>query len=724
MMHENIDQEIINPLNYFMDKDEQAVSEPKPRKSARPSGRKPQGIFITATDTGVGKTVCTQVLGVLLKNRGLRIGVIKPVQCGGRDAAYLKKVLHLKESPEEINPFRADEPLSPHLAFQRQKIRFDRQRVLSLYQEIQRRCDYVLVEGAGGLMVPITENYLMIDLVRDLGLDVVVVARPDLGTINHTLLTVCQAQGQGIGVRGILFNQAKKPGRGDHLSEQTNPDIIHRISRIPILGLVPHMSCLDNQTIQKQCSLKIDVRPLMGEFSRPDSRRWAGWDKEYIWHPFTQMKDWLKEDPLIVRRARGHYLEDVNGKKYLDGISSLWVNVHGHGREEIDAAIRQQLNEVSHSTLLGSSNTAAVELAKKLIEIAPRGLKKVFYSDNGSTAVEVAVKMAYQYWQNTGHKSKTKIAHLENAYHGDTLGSVSVGGIGLFHKVFNRLTFKTVRINFPDFYRVPPGKNYPNYTEECLDEMEKIFAHKADEIAALVVEPIVQAAAGILVWPRGVLSRIKSLCEKHNILLIADEVATGFGRTGRMFACNHEKITPDFLCLAKGLSGGYLPLAATLTTRRIFDGFLFPYKAQKTFFHGHTYTGNALGCAAALANIGIFEKEKTLDKLLPKVRYFASRLEAFSALKHVGQVRQKGLMAGIELVRDKASKAPYRWEEKVGVRVCEEARRNGVLLRPLGDVIVLMPPLSIAKNEMDMLLDVTYAGIKEVTEEKRPQRRK
>jgi len=723
-MQANIDQDIINPLDFFIDDNDESEAAKQKQKSGKRRQGQPRGLFITATDTGVGKTVCTQVLGVLLKNRGYKVGVMKPVQCGGQDAAYLRKVLNLKETEAEIAAFKADEPLSPHLAFQRQKIRFDVQRITSLYQKLLSRHDFILVEGAGGLLVPITAEYMMMDLIRTLGLDIVIVARLDLGTINHTLLTVNQAQANGIAVRGILFNQAKRIIRGSGIPERNNPDIIRRISRVPVLGVVPHMSRLDSSTIQKQCSKKIDLRPLLRAPQRLDPSRWAAWDKEYIWHPFTQMKDWLKEDPLIIERARGLYLQDTAGRRYLDGISSLWVNVHGHGQADIDQALRQQINRVAHCTLLGSSHTPAIELAKKLVDIAPPGLTKVFYSDNGSTAVEVAIKMAYQYWQNTDKREKVRIAHLDNAYHGDTLGSVSVGGIGLFHKIFNRLIFKTLRLPFPDFYRAPPGKNYPQYTEECLTQMESIFAQQGKEIAALVIEPMVQAAAGIIVWPDGLLKRIKALCEKYDIFLIADEVATGFGRTGRMFACEHEKVTPDFICLAKGLTGGYLPLAATLTTRRVFDGFLFPYKAQKTFFHGHTYTGNPLGCAAALANIKAFERERTLARLAPKIRHMGTRLKKFEELKYVGQVRQKGLMVGIELVRDKKSKTPYRWEEKVGVRVCQAARAKGVLLRPLGNVIVLMPPLSISKGEMDTLLDAAYAGIVSVTGESRYRQRK
>ncbi|HLF17595.1 MAG TPA: adenosylmethionine--8-amino-7-oxononanoate transaminase [Candidatus Omnitrophota bacterium] len=426
-------------------------------------------------------------------------------------------------------------------------------------------------------------------------------------------------------------------------------------------------------------------------------------DKKYLWHPFTQMKDWLESELLIIERAQGSYLFDVHGRKYLDGVSSLWVNVHGHRHPIMDQAIKDQINRLSHSTLLGLSNAPAIELARELVKIAPKGLTKVFYSDNGSTAVEVGLKMAYQYWQNTGKKNKTKIVHLANSYHGDTLGSVSVGGIDLFHKVYRKLIFKTVAVDLPDG------------AAGSLKKLERLFKKEHNRIAAFVVEPLVQGAAGMIMWPKGILGKMAQLCRKYDILFIADEVATGFGRTGKMFACEHEGVSPDILCLAKGLTGGYLPLAATLTTQRIFDGFVFDYKDQKTFFHGHTYTGNPLACAAALANLKVFKKERTLAKLAPKIKYLSEKLKMFYNLPHVGDVRQLGFMAGIELVKDREGKRPYPWEERVGVRVCQEVRKKGVILRPLGNVIVLMPPLSISKEEMDQLIEATYWAIEGIT---------
>jgi len=421
------------------------------------------------------------------------------------------------------------------------------------------------------------------------------------------------------------------------------------------------------------------------------------WDQKYIWHPFTQMKDWVKQEPLVIDSADGIYLKDIDGKIYMDGVSSLWVNVHGHRHPKIDAAIKKQIDKISHSTLLGLANTPSIELAKRLVEISPKGLAKVFYSDNGSTAVEIAIKMAYQYWQNTGHTKKTDIVHLNNSYHGDTLGSVSVGGIDLFHKVYRKLIFKTIPLK---------GCGWP-----AIDELEQLLKKKSDKIAALVVEPLVQGAAGMLLWPNGALKKMRSLTKKYNVLLIVDEVATGVGRTGKMFACEHEGVSPDFLCMAKGITGGYLPLAATLTTKKVFDGFLFDYKEYKTFFHGHTYTGNPLACAAALANLEIFQKERTLSRLAPKINYLAKKLKMFYNLPSVAEVRQRGFMVGIEL----KGKLEDRW----GAKVCEQVREYGVILRPLGNVIVLMPPLSISTKEIDFLVQATYRSIENVCHSER-----
>lgn len=441
------------------------------------------------------------------------------------------------------------------------------------------------------------------------------------------------------------------------------------------------------------------------------------WDKEYLWHPFTQMKDYREEEPLIIARGEGSFLYDIRGNKYLDGVSSLWVNLHGHGREEINQAINNQMQELSHSTLLGLSNVPAIALGKKLVEITPVGLNKVFYSDNGSTAVESALKIAFQYWQQRTppKKQKNTFVSLEHAYHGDTLGAVSVGGIDTFHTMYRPLLFSTYQIPSPYCYRCSLGKAYPSCHLECLNRAEDVIKQHHEEVSALIIEPLVQGAAGMIVAPPGYLKEIRALCSRYEILLIADEVAVGFGRTGTLFACEQEEVAPDLLCVAKGITGGYLPIAATLATEEIYNAFLGDYSELKTFFHGHSYTGNPLGCSAALASLDIFEQDRTLAGLQEKINFLERQLQPFSDLSHVGDVRQKGFMVGIELVQDKESKEPFPLERMMGVRVIQEARKRGVIIRPLGDVIVIMPPLSISLDHLEELVEAIFYSIKKVS---------
>ncbi len=429
------------------------------------------------------------------------------------------------------------------------------------------------------------------------------------------------------------------------------------------------------------------------------------------------MREWEKEIPTIIERGEGVYLIDTEGKRYLDGVSSLWVNLHGHRKKEIDEALIDQIKKISHSTLLGLSNFPAIELAEKLLKIAPPSLTKVFYSDNGSTAVEVAIKLAYGFWQRRGglHRKKRKFLSFKSAYHGDTIGAVSVGGIDLFHQAYEPLLFETVKVPAPTCYRCPLSLTYPACGMACVEEVEKKIKRHRHELAGLIIEPLVQAAAGLLTSPPGYLKRIRELCTQYDLLMIADEVATGFGRTGRMFACEHEGVTPDLMAISKGITGGYLPLAATLTTQPIYDAYLGEYDEFKTFFHGHSYTGNPLGCAAALANLKIFEKEKVLDRLQPKIAFAKKRLDPWKRWAHVGDIRQAGLMVGIELVADKEKKTPYPIEWRVGTQVCRRVKERGVLLRPLGNVIVLMPPLSISIRELGKLIHIVGEEIERVT---------
>jgi adenosylmethionine-8-amino-7-oxononanoate aminotransferase len=419
----------------------------------------------------------------------------------------------------------------------------------------------------------------------------------------------------------------------------------------------------------------------------------AAADRRHLWHPFTQQQAWCDEEPpLVIDHAEGTNLFDTDGNAYIDGVSSLWCNVHGHRHPAIDAAVRGQLGRVAHSTMLGLSHEPAIELAERLAEIAPPGLTRVFYSDSGSTAVEVALKMAYQWWVQRGERGRTGFVCLENAYHGDTLGAVSVGGIDTFHSLYRPLLFDT--------WQAPAGD---------AEELGRLLAEHRESVAAVVLEPLVQGAAGMLIQPPGYLRRVRELCDEHGVLLICDEVATGFGRTGRMFACEHEDVSPDLLCVGKGITGGYLPLAATLATERIYDGFLGRPEDLRTFFHGHTYTGNPLACAAGIATLALFDRERTLDRLQPKIELLTRTLaHRVSVLPAVAEVRQRGFMVGIELAADDPA-------ARLGHRVTLAARRRGAIIRPLGDVLVLMPPLSISEADLARLVAVTASSIAEAT---------
>jgi adenosylmethionine-8-amino-7-oxononanoate aminotransferase len=416
-------------------------------------------------------------------------------------------------------------------------------------------------------------------------------------------------------------------------------------------------------------------------------------DRRYLWHPFTQQQGWCDDDPpCVIDHAEGTNLYDTDGNVYIDGVSSLWCNVHGHRHEAIDAAVAAQLGRVAHSTMLGLSHEPAIELAERLVSIAPRGLRRVFYSDSGSTAVEVALKMAFQYWSQRGECGRTGFICLENAYHGDTVGAVSVGGIDLFNSLYRPLLFDTWRARAGD-----------------RDHLADLLAAHGEQVAAVIVEPLVQGAAGMLMQPDGYLRAVRELCDTAGVLLICDEVATGFGRTGRMFACDHEQVSPDLMCVGKGITGGYLPLAATLSTERVYEGFLGAFDEFRTFFHGHTYAGNPLACAAGIATLEAFERERTLELLAPKIELMTRLLaQRIAVLPGVAEVRQRGFMVGIELIEQPT---PMRMGHKVTVA----ARRRGAIIRPLGDVVVLMPALSISDGDLRRLVAVTAASIAEAT---------
>lgn len=415
-------------------------------------------------------------------------------------------------------------------------------------------------------------------------------------------------------------------------------------------------------------------------------------DRKVMWHPFTQMAEW---EPLVIARGEGNYLVDSSGRRYFDGVSSLWCNVHGHSHPRLDRALRDQVDRIAHSTFLGLTHEPGIRLGAALVEVAPKGLTRVFYSDSGSTAVEIALKQSFQYWQLVGRAAKQRFLRLGDAYHGDTLGAVGVGGIELFHRVFGPLLVQSIAIPSPT----------RTDGSESLAVLERELATRADEIAAFVIEPLVQGAAGMLVHPRGYLAKVAALCRAHQVHLIVDEVATGFGRTGTLFACEQENVSPDFLCLAKGIAGGYLPLAATLSTEEIYSAFLGRRAELKQFFHGHTFTANPLACAVGLESLTLL-REETLPRARRQLPAYTAALERVSTLPGVREVRHCGLMGGIELVP--------REGRFLGVEVCERVRAHGVILRPLGDVVVWMPPLTMSLADLELLETATRAAITEV----------
>ncbi|ARK28859.1 L-Lysine-8-amino-7-oxononanoate aminotransferase [Halalkalibacter krulwichiae] len=437
--------------------------------------------------------------------------------------------------------------------------------------------------------------------------------------------------------------------------------------------------------------------------------------KKYLWLPFTQMKDY-DYNPLIIESGTGIKVKDIDGNEYYDGFSSVWLNVHGHRKTELDEAIKRQLDKIAHSTLLGMTNVPATELAEKLVQVTPERLTRVFYSDSGAEAMEIALKMAFQYWKNIGKPKKQKFISMQNGYHGDTIGAVSVGAIDLFHHVYGPLMFNSIKASIPYVYR-SESEDPIQCRDQCLQKLEEILICHHEEIAALSIESMVQGAAGIIVMPEGFLSGVRALCTKYDVLMIVDEVATGFGRTGRMFACEHENVQPDLMAAGKGLTGGYLPIAVTLATEEIYEAFYEDYEQLKTFFHGHSYTGNQLGCAVALENLHLFESENIVKRVAEKSEYLQKSLECLRELPHVGEIRQLGFMCGVELVQDKRTKSPFAFERRVGYKVSLKMRELGMLTRPLGNVIVFMPPLVSTQTELEEMVAIMRDAISIVCQE-------
>jgi adenosylmethionine---8-amino-7-oxononanoate aminotransferase len=587
------------------------------------------GVVIVGTDTGVGKTRVAAGLVRALRRKGVEAVPWKPFATGvdpdritpGEDADLLLRAAGWgPERLSDVSPVRLRAPLAPYSAARDAGVEISPEHVLSHVPD----GEFLVVEGCGGLLVPITEDYDIRELCWQLDLPLLIVARPRLGVINHVLLTVSAAVEAGLTIASVVLSGY--PGDESEVAAHSRSFLeweraLHVVA-MPRVESPDDVDALADAVEQCHAYELLDWKPPRNQTARTDALTAA--DCRHVWHPFTQMRDWTRWDPVVIERASGPWLFDTDGNRYLDGVSSLWTNVHGHRVPEIDAAVREQLGRVAHSTLLGLANVPSIECAEALVAVTPKHLTRVFYSDSGSTAVEVALKMAFQRAKQVGEPRRRLFVRFEGAYHGDTLGAVSVGGIDLFHQVFGSLLFETIQLPAPYAYRRQEGVTEEQYAAATLAQFEETLRTRGDEIAAVVVEPVMQGAAGMIPQPPGWLPRVAAATKAAGALLVCDEVATGFGRTGRMFAVEHEGVEPDLMCVAKGLTGGYLPLAATLATERIFEAFLGEPHEGRAFFHGHTYTGNPLACAAAVANLRLMRERDT-------VRGAAERGEALAS---------------------------------------------------------------------------------------------
>ena len=646
-----------------------------------------QIVTVTGTGTGVGKTVLTAALCAALRRGGVDCRAVKAVATGvppgtdAADAVLLGRVMATPPSEAVLATFTL--PRSPLAAAAAEGQELDVETLARSIEAMAAGCDLLLVEGVGGLLVPLTPRQTVRDLFRRLDAGVLVAALAGLGTINHTALTVEAALGAGLRVIGVVLVEAM--GEDDPAFVAENAAQIADQCGVPVLGVLPHIG-----------------DPSGAEPLADATEAVVAADRRHVWHPFTQTSDWREEAPLVIRSGDGCWLRDESGQRYLDGISSLWCTVHGHAHPALDRAAREQLGRIAHSTFLGQTHAPGALLAEELAAVAPPGLTRVFYCEAGAAAVEAALRIALLAQRHAGHPERSHFVALGDAYHGDTAGAVSVGRSEPFHTGLDPILFPA---------RVVPS---PHLDEAAsLRALSGLLDREGDQVAALIVEPRVQAAAGMLTHSDSWLVQAAALTRRHGALFIADEVATGFGRTGDLFASAGAGVAPDILCLGKGLTGGYLPLSAVLTTEELFDRFTAPYAEHRTLYYGHTYTGNPVACAVARASLRLFEEEDTLGSARRLATTLASLLdERVAPLPGVFEIRSRGVMTGIELREGARPLDPAR---RTGRRVTLAARRRGVVVRPLGDTVVLNPPLTMTDAEAEILVSAVTGAIAEVT---------
>lgn len=691
---------------------------------------KNRAIFIAGIDTSIGKTIIAARLARAFRRAGLKVGVFKPVETGaiekddgsliGRDGELLRRAAGLdRELTGRISPYLFRAPISPHRAALEEGRAIDLALIRESFESIRADSQITIVEGAGGVMTPLDQERFIGSLPKALDIPTLLVCHPFLGSISQTLMSIDALGSLGADLIGFMVNQFKD----DDERPPLEIDLIRRMAapggEIGYFGFNRWEERLARgDFVESDLDLiedRIDIEPILAALDKRERERadYERRDKKYLWHPFTQMADWESSSIVTIDSGDGVTLRDTAGREYLDLFSSYWCSLHGHGQRAIGTALMAQYGKIAHSTFLGLSNRPAIDLAEKLVELTPANLTRVFYSDNGSSAVEVALKMALQYQRQIGARSKEKFVALELAYHGDTVGAMSVSGVDVYKRIFAALMTEPIAIPSPYCYRCPFGKEPRECAFECAQAAETIIEANKDQIAALIIEPLVQAPGGMIVAPDGYLSRIAAIAKERSILLIADEVAVGFGRTGHLFASQAESVEPDIMALSKSLTSGTLPFAATMASEEIFEVFKGRYEDLKTFFHGHTYTGNQLGATVALANLKLIEKLDVAKMAREKGAFFGRKLERLRALNSVGDIRRRGLIGGIELVRSKREKAPFDFRDNIGAKITEAARARSLLIRPIGSVIPFFPAPVATEAELEKMADILHESIKE-----------
>lgn len=676
-------------------------------------------LAVVGTDTEAGKTAVSAALVAALRARGVVVEAVKPVATGvapgeaGEDATLLARAAGMQPQDALLAGFAL--PRSPLAAARAEGRSVDVDALVRTVRDRAERpeLEVLLVEGVGGVLVPLTERATVRDLVRRLDARVVVVGRAGLGTIGHCAMTVEACRDGGLPLAGVILSDVDGSTPAEFAAE--NAAQIAAQCGVPVLGVLPHVADIsDMNALAAAAESSLDLDALLAALRAPllDTDEVVRLDRAHAWHPFTQTSEWLDDDPLVVHRGEGCHLVDSEGRRYLDGVASLWANVHGHAHPRLDAALREQAGRIAHSTFLGLTHEPGARLAAELCAVAPPGLTRVFYSEAGAAAVEVALRVALLAQRHRGEPRRTRFVSLVEAYHGDTPGAVSVGRSEPFHTGLDPLLFETLRV--PPPHRLErDGFDTAEAEQRSLDALARTLRDNYGQVAALVIEPRMQGAAGM--WPHGDawLRRATAMARDAGALVICDEVATGFGRTGDMFASAGAGVEPDIMSVGKGLTGGYLPLSATLVREEIFDRFTAPYGEHRTLYYGHTYTGNPLACAVARASLALFDEEDTLSRARALADRLAMLLAPVAALPHVAQVRQRGVMCGIELCAGGLDE-PFDPALRVGRRVILAARRRGVVVRPLGDVVVLNPPLVLGDAEASLLVEAVAESIVEV----------